>query len=39
MSKFSIMNHSFTCDGLIDYPHYSPIKKLIFVQRSANNQS
>lgn len=33
ISKFSILNHSYMCDGKKNYPHYSPIKKLSFILR------
>ena len=37
--SFSISNHCFMCDGLKNYPHYSPIKKLVFISRSASGIS
>jgi hypothetical protein len=37
--KFSILNHSFICDGLNNYPHFSPIKKLSFISRSSSGIS
>jgi len=33
------MNHSFICDGLLDYPHYSPIRKLVFISRKQSGFS
>lgn len=39
MIKYSITNVTFMSDGLIDYPHFSCIKKLVFISRSASGIS
>jgi hypothetical protein len=39
MIKYSIQNHSFLTDGLMDFPHFSPIKKLVFISRSTSGIS
>ena len=36
MIKYSIQNHSFLTDGLMDFPHFSPITKLVFISRSTS---
>ena len=37
--KFTIMNHSYICDGKRDYPHFCALKKLVFIQRHASGIS
>jgi len=38
--KYSIMSNCFLTDGLLeDPPHYSPIKKLVFINRSSSGIS
>ena len=39
MIKYSIQNHSFLTDGLMEFPHFSPIKKLVFISRSTSGIS
>jgi hypothetical protein len=39
MIKYPIGNHTFLCDGLPNYPHFSPIFKLKFISRSASGIS
>ena len=39
ISKFTLLNHSFICDGLSHYPHYAPISKLTFISRSSSGIS
>jgi hypothetical protein len=39
MIKYPVGNHSFLCDGLPGYPHYSPITMLKFISRSASGIS
>jgi hypothetical protein len=39
MIKYSIQSHSFLTDGLMDFPHFSPIKKLVFISRSTSGIS
>jgi hypothetical protein len=36
MIKYSILNHAFLTDGLLDFPHFSPIKKLVFISKSTS---
>mmetsp|Transcript_4407 Transcript_4407/g.7486 ORF Transcript_4407/g.7486 Transcript_4407/m.7486 type:complete len:102 (+) Transcript_4407:1945-2250(+) len=31
--KYSVLTHSFLTDGIPDYPHFAPIKKMAFIQR------
>jgi hypothetical protein len=34
--KYSVMTHTFLSDGLQDFPHYAPIKKLSFIQKQSS---
>jgi len=34
MIKYSILAQAYLTDGLLDYPHYAPIKKLVFIEKS-----
>jgi len=36
MIKYSILNHAFLTDGLMDFPHFSPIKKMVFISKSTS---
>ena len=39
MIKYPVGNHSFLCDGLPGYPHFSPISKLKFISKSVSGIS
>lgn len=39
MINYSITNVTYMSDGLIDYPHFSCIKKLVFISKSASGIS
>ena len=39
MMKYSILSNCFLTDGLQDYPHFSPIQKLVFINRSSSGIS
>jgi hypothetical protein len=36
MIKYSIQSHSFLTDGLMDFPHFAPIKKMVFISKSTS---
>jgi hypothetical protein len=36
MIKYSILNHAFLTDGLMDFPHFAPITKMVFISKSAS---
>lgn len=36
MIKYSVKSYTFQTDGLIDFPHTSAIKKLVFISRAAS---
>jgi hypothetical protein len=39
MIKYSILSHSFLTDGLMDFPHFSPIRKMAFISKNASGIS
>jgi len=37
--KYSISGHTYQTDGLKDYPHFAPIKNLVFISRAVSGIS